>query len=246
MMVGPSECCRDSSSLKQDSFETSLRQQGADTDITAITANNDAVQVSLSQGYKDSTDSAEKAEQEHQETGNTEEVEELKRRDREVRTHEQAHLAALGAYARGGATFEYTTGPDGKQYAKSGSVPVDLSTEKTPEETIRKAETVRRAALAPSEPSGADRGIAARATQMATKARKELTSEGDDPSGLVPMGLAESGSESHDPGQDVSELSPLGNTPTSVPSASSATLRYQSTMNLSTSQLSALKYNQFA
>jgi hypothetical protein len=44
-------------------------------------------------------------------------VAELKKRDREVREHEQAHLASAGQYARGGAQFEYQTGPDGHRYA---------------------------------------------------------------------------------------------------------------------------------
>ena len=47
-------------------------------------------------------------------------VEQLKRVDREVRAHEQAHLSVAGAYATGGASYEYTTGPDGVAYAVAG------------------------------------------------------------------------------------------------------------------------------
>ena len=42
------------------------------------------------------------------------EVDRLKERDREVRAHEQAHVAAGGQYVRGGIQFEYQTGPDGR------------------------------------------------------------------------------------------------------------------------------------
>ena len=101
-------------------------------------------------------------------------VTELKSRDAEVRAHEQAHLSAAGGHASGGATFSYTTGPNGKQYASAGKVPIDTSTEDTPEATILKMRTIRRAALAPASPSSADRAIAAQATAKETQAMKEM------------------------------------------------------------------------
>ncbi len=104
----------------------------------------------------------------------------LKQRDAEVRTHEQAHLSAAGQYAAGGASFSFTTGPDGKRYAHSGSVPIDISKEKTPEATIQKMRTVRRAALAPASPSGADRNIAAQASAKEAQAMKEIMAEKED------------------------------------------------------------------
>lgn len=99
---------------------------------------------------------------------------ELKSRDTEVRVHEQAHLSAAGGHATGGATFSYTTGPNGKRYASGGKVPIDTSTEDTPEATILKMRTIRRAALAPASPSSADRAIASRASAKETQAMKEL------------------------------------------------------------------------
>jgi len=102
-------------------------------------------------------------------------VEELENRDREVRAHEQAHLAAAGGYARGGPSFTYQRGPDGKTYAVGGEVPIDLSpVANDPQATLRKAETIQRAALAPAEPSGPDRQVAAQAVALAAKARQEL------------------------------------------------------------------------
>lgn len=104
-------------------------------------------------------------------------ITELQKRDTEVRAHEQAHLSAAGQYATGGASFSYVTGPNGKRYTNGGEVPIDISREKTPEATIQKMRTVRRAALAPANPSGADRGIAAQASSMEAAAMKELQSK---------------------------------------------------------------------
>lgn len=102
---------------------------------------------------------------------------ELKARDREVRIHEQAHLSAAGRYAAGGPSFTYQQGPDGNKYAIGGEVPIDVSKEATPEETILKMQIVRQAALSPAEPSSADRQIAAKASMLAAQARQELAME---------------------------------------------------------------------
>lgn len=103
-------------------------------------------------------------------------VEKLKVRDAEVRTHEAAHLAAAGQYAQGGPKFEYQTGPDGKQYAIGGSVSIDVSpVSGDPQATIQKAQQVRAAALAPSEPSGQDQKVAAAASQMEADARLKVS-----------------------------------------------------------------------
>jgi hypothetical protein len=99
-------------------------------------------------------------------------VEALKKRDQEVRRHEAAHAAAGGQYA-GAPTFTYTQGPDGKRYAVGGEVSIDLSPGRTPEETARKADQIRAAALAPADPSGQDRAVAAAATQMKAQAQAE-------------------------------------------------------------------------
>lgn len=101
---------------------------------------------------------------------------ELAARDREVRAHEQAHVAVGGQYA-GGARYQYQRGPDGVNYAVSGEVSIDVSKAATPEATIAKAQTVRRAALAPAEPSPQDLRVAAQATLLETRASKELAME---------------------------------------------------------------------
>jgi hypothetical protein len=51
------------------------------------------------------------------------------------------------------------------------------SREKDPKDTIRKMQQVKRAALAPSHPSGQDRSVAARASEIEAEARTELLKE---------------------------------------------------------------------
>lgn len=105
------------------------------------------------------------------------ELRQLQQRDREVRAHEHAHAAAGGRYVRGGAQYEYKTGPDGKRYANGGEVSIDCSKENTPQATIQKARTIKRAALAPAKPSAQDRQVAAKAAQMEREAQAELAEQ---------------------------------------------------------------------
>ncbi len=102
-------------------------------------------------------------------------LEYLKSRDREVKTHEQAHLSAAGGLAMGGASFTYEKGPDGSSYAIGGEVNIDTSAAVgDPIATLKKAETIRRAALAPTNPSAQDKAVASQAAAMANKARAEI------------------------------------------------------------------------
>ena len=101
-------------------------------------------------------------------------VTELQQRDREVRAHEAAHLAAGGPYITGGPTYSYHTGPDGRRSAVGGEVSIDTSPERTPEATIQKAEMVQRAALAPANPSPQDYAVAAAASELEIEGRIEL------------------------------------------------------------------------
>ncbi len=106
-----------------------------------------------------------------------EKVDELKSRDQEVRVHEQAHAAVGGQYA-GSPSYDYERGPDGKSYAVGGEVQIDVSpVQGDPQATIQKMQVVRRAALAPAQPSAADRSIAADAANKATQARAELAQQ---------------------------------------------------------------------
>src|SRR5262245_12951751 len=110
-----------------------------------------------------------------QETTAQRALESLRQRDQEVRLHEQAHLLAAGPYAKGAPSYTYQTGPDGQRYAVGGEVPIDLSAVPgNPQATLQKALTVRRAALAPTDPSEADQAVAAQATALVAQAQQEL------------------------------------------------------------------------
>lgn len=107
-------------------------------------------------------------------------IKELKARDTEVRIHEQAHASVGGKYA-GSPSYEYQRGPDGTNYAVGGEVQIDVAEiPGDPQATIEKMQTVRAAALAPAEPSGADRSIAADATQKLVAAQAELAGPQND------------------------------------------------------------------
>ncbi|MEW8586015.1 MAG: putative metalloprotease CJM1_0395 family protein, partial [Candidatus Thiodiazotropha sp.] len=104
------------------------------------------------------------------------EVRELQKRDREVRAHEAAHRAAAGGLA-GGGSYTFKRGPDGRNYAVGGEVSIRMPSTNDPKVRLRQAETVRRAALAPADPSPQDRQIAAQASAMAAQARSEVQAE---------------------------------------------------------------------
>ena len=102
------------------------------------------------------------------------EVQELQRREQEVRQHEQAHATTGGQYT-GQPSYTYRMGPDGKLYATGGEVKIDVAAvPNNPRATIRKMEQVKRAALAPSQPSAADRQVAAEAQTKLIRAKTEL------------------------------------------------------------------------
>jgi DNA anti-recombination protein RmuC len=71
--------------------------------------------------------------------------------------------------------FTFQRGPDGKRYAVGGEVSIDVSKiPGDPQATLDKADQVRRAALAPAEPSAQDRRVASLATQISLEAQNEI------------------------------------------------------------------------
>jgi hypothetical protein len=75
-------------------------------------------------------------------------------------------------------SFTYQRGPDGAQYAVGGEVSIDLSpVQGDPQATIEKMRIVRAAAMAPAEPSGQDRAVAAQAMQIMLQAQSELAAD---------------------------------------------------------------------
>jgi len=125
------------------------------------------------QTTEDQAEAVEEAVSEQEEA----QIDVLEARDQEVRTHEQAHAIAGGPYA-GSPSYEYQTGPDGRQYAIGGEVQIDTAPiAGDPSATITKMDTVIRAALAPAEPSAQDRAVAAMASKQRAEAQAELNAE---------------------------------------------------------------------
>jgi len=116
------------------------------------------------------------------------ELKAMKERDAEVKRHEQAHARVGGRHA-GAPQYQYETGPDDRRYAVSGSVSIDVSpVAGKPKETIRKMDIVKRAALAPEDPSAQDRAVAVRAQQEKLQAQRELAEQKRDEVGAVAAG----------------------------------------------------------
>jgi len=104
-------------------------------------------------------------------------IDQLKQRDREVVAHEQAHAGVGGKYA-GAPSYSYDRGPDGAKYAVSGEVSIDTAkVPNDPHATLVKAQQIKRAALAPAQPSSQDRSVAVKAEKMAVQARQEIMAE---------------------------------------------------------------------
>ncbi|OUS13710.1 hypothetical protein A9Q89_01690 [Gammaproteobacteria bacterium 53_120_T64] len=156
------------------------RTQPAKHTVEPLTAANDEQKKTLSQPTSDEllkpvASSRKAAVIQQLSSADLKLVRQLQHRDREVRAHEQAHANAGGAYT-GAPNYQFTRGPDGQQYASSGHVSVDSSAiVGDPRATLQKAQQLKRAALAPAQPSQQDRRVAAKAGQLAIEARTELT-----------------------------------------------------------------------
>jgi hypothetical protein len=72
-------------------------------------------------------------------------------------------------------------------YAVGGEVQIDTSPAGSPEATIRKMQQIRRAALAPSQPSGTDRAVAAQASQIETQARMAKSQQATEKTGAAAL-----------------------------------------------------------
>lgn len=135
---------------------------------------------------RQSDDSEERSAQRDGQQPTPEEIQELKiiselaARDKEVRIHEQTHDRVGGPYT-GSPSYSYEKGPDGKNYAVSGSVSVDLSTVPgDPKATIAKMQRIRQAALAPASPSAQDQKVAATAQRIIAQQQMQVLNEGDE------------------------------------------------------------------
>jgi len=102
-------------------------------------------------------------------------ISKLEQRDAEVKAHEMAH-SSVGGAVTGAPSYSYEIGPDGKKYAVSGEVSVDLSAvEGDPLATIAKMKKVHAAAMAPVNPSIQDSRVAASAVKIIAQAQTEFS-----------------------------------------------------------------------
>ncbi len=107
------------------------------------------------------------------------ELQRLRMREQEVRMHEMAHKTVAGELA-GPVRYTYTRGPDGRLYITGGEVQIRLKEGRTPEETVEIARKIRRAALAPVNPSPQDLAVASRAAALELKALMEMAIKEED------------------------------------------------------------------
>jgi hypothetical protein len=151
------------------------QRTGQDTELPqAVTGRN---QDAERDAERDNNPEGSSRNEQQQEQAEQQELRELRARDQEVRAHEQAHAAVGGQYASA-PTYTFERGPDGNQYAVGGEVQIDVSEiPGNPQATVQKMQQVRAAALAPAEPSAADRRIAADASRRMLAARAEMAKE---------------------------------------------------------------------
>ena len=163
----------DNNRLKEETNTQGVNKENSQS--TRVTISEEAIkklEMEKSQAASDTTSSSQETTLYSEEQN---QVADLKARDQEVRTHEMAHMMVGGSLVRKGASYQYQTGPDGQRYAVGGEVSIDSSAVSgDPSATIRKMQQVKRAALAPAEPSSQDRAVAAAAAKTEAAARQEL------------------------------------------------------------------------
>lgn len=163
----------DNNRLKEETNTRVVNKENSQS--TRVTISEEAIkklEMEKSQAASSTTDSSQETTLSSEEQN---QVADLKARDQEVRTHEMAHMMVGGSLVRKGASYQYQTGPDGQRYAVGGEVSIDSSAVSgDPSATIRKMQQVKRAALAPAEPSSQDRAVAAAAAKTEAAARQEL------------------------------------------------------------------------
>jgi hypothetical protein len=104
-------------------------------------------------------------------------VDELRRADQQVRSAALLQTSVGGSVVTTGPQYSYTTGPDGRRYAVSGSVGFDTAKVLKPQGNIDKGELLQRAALAPPNPSPYDHQVAAVGAGLEADGRSDLLSQ---------------------------------------------------------------------
>ena len=99
----------------------------------------------------------------------------MKQRHNEIYAHEQAHKSAAGAFG-GAIVIE----KDANGIPVGGHVDILMPSlnKKDPDKTIKHADTVIKAAMAPGDPSGQDYKVAARARAIKAEAQSYKSKNG--------------------------------------------------------------------
>jgi len=105
----------------------------------------------------------------------------LQIRDREVKAHEAAHGTDPNLIKIGAAQFDYTIGPDGRAYATGGKVTLSTGNPSSPEDAIAKAESLKKASMAPGNPSPQDFQALNSAVAMKAEALNNIYSDKNKP-----------------------------------------------------------------
>lgn len=145
----------------------------------AINQNNLSQQVEPNQQNKNMEDVKKEESKNQLDPELHQQIQQYVSAENKVKAHEQAHKAVGGQYA-GGISYDYKQGPDGKQYVVGGEVPIQAPEGKDPEDSIRIMEQVRRAALAPTDPSPQDLKVAASATKKIMESTNQLRLKGSE------------------------------------------------------------------
>lgn len=165
-------------------YQNTYTQNTAPNEQESLNLENSSTQSVSGQNTDNNTNDSTNKNEENKGTKTTQElspdeqqvVAELVATDAHVRAHEAAHMGAGGGLTSP-ASFTYEKGPDNKMYAVAGEVGIATGEGNTPQETLAKAQQIRRAALAPSDPSPQDLKVAAQAASMEMSARSQIMAE---------------------------------------------------------------------
>jgi hypothetical protein len=111
----------------------------------------------------------------------------LQVRDREVKAHEMSHGTDPNLIKIGAAQFDYTIGPDGRAYATGGKVTLSTGNPSSPEDALAKAESLKKASMAPGAPSPQDFQALNAAIAMEVEAQNNIYSNNKDKQGSNPL-----------------------------------------------------------
>lgn len=163
-----------------------MRLSGVGSSLSLINQRNTQNNMQVDSGTKDNAVSLQNQDQSNNMTTDVQaaledpevrsEIMSLQNAEDKVIAHENAHKSVGGEFA-GAASYGYTTGPDGKRYISSGEVSISVPATGEPEELVSALERVKRAAMAPAEPSPQDQRVAASASAKIGSLRADIAKQ---------------------------------------------------------------------